>query len=107
MTHTVYAVLDPFTKLAVYIGVSSDPYRRCYQHNTDPTSAVYDFGRRYDELCIDVQMIALADFDSRADAERLERDLISMTPGLLNRQGQNDNRPHVQRDWLHVGTLPS
>jgi len=84
--HNLYGLLDAEAGTIFYVGVSSRPSRRIYQHYMNGESGAF---RRCTELMIsgkDVKMVILASFDDREAAKHVERRLVQEYPGLVNRK---------------------
>lgn len=96
---SVYGLVDPRGSRLFYVGLSVDPWRRLREHCTAPTP----IGERIREMQgfgFDPSIIVFSEFKTRAEAQFLERLLISSVPNTLNSQGA----AHRSKIWSSFST---
>lgn len=84
----VYILVNPQTGKPFYIGISNNPWYRFYEHRHDRCSAVWDFLNFLTEnegIERDLILKIYRECSSRREAFDLEYQLVTSTPGLLNR----------------------
>jgi|SRR5215475_538228 len=86
----VYVIYNPIKRIPLYIGISSNPWRRFEDHRSDPACAPYHYIRKFLDLGFSSQQIMkpYKRCCDRREALSIEFRLVEATPGLVNRQNQ-------------------